>query len=278
VTWVVTGAAGQLGRDVVEVLTAAGHSVRAMSSSDLDVRDPDRARAGVEGADVVVNAAAWTDVDGAESDEAGAFAVNAVGAANVARACAEVGAELVHVSTDYVFDGSRGRPYRPADPMAPLNAYGRSKAAGEWAARAECAATYVVRTSWLFGRHGRNFVRTMLERAGQPGGLDVVADQTGQPTWTLDLATRIEALVTGDARPGVHHVTNSGTATWFELAQEVLTVAGLPTDDLRPASTSDHPRPAARPRYSVLTDDDLLPDWRDAVRRAVPLLLSADEG
>ena len=277
-TWVVTGAAGQLGRDIVEVLTAAGHPVRALSSADLDVRDPASARAGVEGAAVVVNAAAWTDVDGAETDEAGAFAVNAVGAANVARACADVGAELVHVSTDYVFGGSGDRPYRPTDPPAPLNAYGRSKAAGEWAARAECPATYVVRTSWLYGRHGRNFVRTILERAGRPEGLSVVDDQRGQPTWTLDLADRIEALVSGPEAPGVHHVTNSGTATWFDLAHETLTVAGMPTDHLRRARTSEHPRPARRPAYSVLTDDDRLPDWRDAVRRAVPLLLSADPG
>jgi dTDP-4-dehydrorhamnose reductase len=270
VKWVVTGAAGMLGVDVVDVLRSSGHTVRPLARADLDVRDPDACRAAVEGVDAVVNAAAWTDVDGAETQEQAAFAVNAVGAANVARACAGRGVALVHVSTDYVFDGTATDPYPPDAPIAPVNAYGRTKAAGEWAVRSEHPDAHVVRTAWLYGAHGGNFVRTMLRLAQERDTVDVVDDQRGQPTWTHDLAVLLRDLVLEAAPPGVHHGTSSGDATWYDLARETYRLAGLDRDRVRPVSSARFPRPAARPQYSVLANDRSLPDWRDGLRRALP--------
>ncbi len=268
--WVVTGAAGMLGVDVVDVLRAAGHSVRPLARSDLDIRDPDACRAAVEGADAVVNAAAWTDVDGAEAKERAAFAVNAVGAANVARACARHGAALVQLSTDYVFDGTATAPYPPGAPISPVNAYGRTKAAGEWAVRSEHPAAYVVRTAWLYGAHGGSFVRTMLRVAHERDTVEVVDDQRGQPTWTRDLAVLLRDLVVEAAPAGVHHGTSAGEGTWYDLARETFRLAGLDPDRVRPTTSARFPRPAARPQYSVLANDGRLPDWRDGLRRALP--------
>ena len=180
------------------------HEVRGLSRAALDVRDLDACLAGVDGVDVVVNAAAWTDVDGAEADEAGAFAVNSVGAANVARACTAHSAKLVQLSTDYVFDGLGNTPYREDAPIAPVNAYGRTKAAGEWAVRAVCPTALVVRTAWLYGAHGPSFVRTMMRLERERDKLDVVDDQMGQPTWTRDLATGVLALVANAVPPGTY--------------------------------------------------------------------------
>lgn len=274
--WVVTGAAGMLGVDVVDVLRAAGHTVVPLPRTDLDVRDPRACRDAVEGADAVVNAAAWTDVDGAEAQEQAAFAVNATGAANVARACALHGAALVHVSTDYVFDGSVTEPYPVDAPIDPVNAYGRTKAAGEWAVRSEHPDAYVVRTAWLYGAHGRSFVRTMMRLADERETVDVVDDQRGQPTWTHDLAVFVRDLVVeGGRRPGVHHGTSSGEATWCDLARETFALGGKDPGRVRPVASAAFPRPAPRPRYSVLANDGRLPDWRDALRRAVPVIAAA---
>jgi dTDP-4-dehydrorhamnose reductase len=268
--WVVTGAAGMLGVDVVEVLRSSGHSVRPLTRADLDVRDPAACRSAVEGAEAVVNAAAWTDVDGAEAREQAAFAVNAVGAANVARASAHHGAALVHLSTDYVFDGTATEPYRPDAPIAPVNAYGRTKAAGEWAVRSEHPGAYVVRTAWLYGAHGGSFVRTMLRLAQERDSVEVVDDQRGQPTWTHDLAVLLRDLVVEAAPAGVHHGTSSGEATWYDLARETYRLAGLDPERVRPTTSDRYPRPAPRPQYSVLANDGRLPDWRDGLRRALP--------
>ena len=184
----VTGASGMLAHDLVPALRRAGWVVTAMDRSDLDVTDPAECVAAVDGHDLVVNAAAYTAVDDAETNEAAAFAVNAVGAANVARACSRAGARLVQLSTDYVFDGSATEPYAVDHPVAPRSAYGRTKAAGEWAVRALCPESWVVRTAWLYGAGGPNFVSTMLRLAGERETLSVVDDQVGQPTWTVDLA------------------------------------------------------------------------------------------
>jgi dTDP-4-dehydrorhamnose reductase len=267
--WVVTGAGGMLGTDVVDLLADRGHDVLALTRATLDVTDPAACLRAIEDADAVVNAAAWTDVDGAEADEMSAFAVNAVGAANVARACATHGARLVHLSTDYVFPGTGSTPYRVDDPVNPINAYGRGKAAGEWAVRALYPEALVVRTAWLYGYHGPSFVATMLRLAREGRPVDVVTDQRGQPTWTRDLAGYLHDLLVDDPAAGIRHGTSTGECTWFDLAREVFVLAGCDADLVRPSSSAQYRRPAARPAYSVLANDGRLPDWRAAVRQSV---------
>jgi dTDP-4-dehydrorhamnose reductase len=261
-----------LGVDVVDVLRSAGHDVVALSRSDLDIRDAASCRQAVEGVDVVVNCAAWTDVDGAESHESEAFVVNAVGAVNVARAARLHDAVMVHVSTDYVFSGDAHEPYPVDAPLAPVNAYGRTKAAGEWGVRAECPRSHIVRSAWLYGEHGPNFVATMLRLAKAEGVVDVVDDQRGQPTWTRDLSSYILDLAVSSRPPGIHHATGSGECTWYELARAAFAAAGHDPGRIRPTSSRHQKRKAPRPAYSVLANDGPLPYWHDSLRRVVPLL------
>ncbi|MGC5020111.1 dTDP-4-dehydrorhamnose reductase [Micromonospora sp. DT47] len=277
----VTGAGGMLGRDLLAVLdTRANLTVTAAARAELDVTDADAVRAAVTGHDVVFNTAAWTDVDGAEQAEAAATAVNGDAVAHLARACAEAGARLVHVSTDYVFPGDAASPYAEDAPTDPVNAYGRSKLAGERAVVRLLPETgYVVRTAWLYGAHGPNFVATMLRLAGQREHLDVVDDQQGQPTWSYALATQLMALadaaLAGRAPAGVYHGTCSGRTTWYGLARATFALAGLDPDRIRPTTSDRFPRPAARPACSVLGHDRWaaaglppLPDWRDTLSDA----------
>jgi dTDP-4-dehydrorhamnose reductase len=251
----ITGAGGMLGRDLVTVLAGrADVAVTAVTRADLDITDAPAVRAAVGGQDVVLNAAAWTDVDGAETHEAVATAVNGDGAAHLARACAETGARLVHVSTDYVLAGDASAPYSEDAPTAPVNAYGRSKLAGESAVAKLLPDTgYVVRTSWLYGAHGPNFVSTMLRLAAERDHVDVVDDQRGQPTWSYALAQQLVALAEADGPPaGIYHGTASGETSWYGLAREVFARSGLDPDRVRPTTSARFPRPARRPAYSVL--------------------------
>jgi dTDP-4-dehydrorhamnose reductase len=272
--YLVTGARGMLGSDLVEALF--GRDVTLLGRSELDVTDRDAVFAAVEGHDVVVNAAAWTAVDAAETDEEAALAVNGTAVGLLGEATAASGAKLVTVSTDYVFAGDAVAPYAEDAPYAPLNAYGRTKAVGERAAlAANPRGTYVVRTAWLYGRHGANFPRTMLGLAATRDTFSVVADQVGQPTWTLDLAHRIVDLVDADAPAGVYHGTASGQASWFEFAQETLRLAGLDPERVLPTDSSSFVRPAPRPAYSVLGHDawrraglEPMRDWREALAEA----------
>ncbi len=261
--WLVTGAGGMLGRDLLTVLDEHAPDriqVTAATRADLDVTDADAVAAAVAGHDVVVNAAAYTDVDGAETDEDTATAVNGLGAGNVAAGCARAGAVLLQLSTDYVLPGRvppGGGPYPEDAVTGPVNAYGRSKLAGELAAlRALPDRAYVVRTAWLYGEHGGNFVATMLRLAARHDTLDVVDDQRGQPTWTRELARQLVALgsaaTAGNAPPGVYHGTSAGETTWYGLARAVFAAAGLDPDRVRPTTSDAFPRPAARPPYSVL--------------------------
>jgi dTDP-4-dehydrorhamnose reductase len=251
----ITGAGGMLGRDLVTVLAGrADVTVTAVTRADLDITDAPAVRAAVAGQDVVFNAAAWTDVDGAETQEAVATAVNGDGAAHLAQACAQTGGRLVHVSTDYVFAGDASAPYPEDAPTAPVNAYGRSKLAGESAVAKLLPDTgYVVRTSWLYGAHAPNFVSTMLRLAAERDHVDVVDDQRGQPTWSYALAQRLVALAEADAAPaGTYHATASGETSWYGLAREVFARSGLDPDRVRPTTSDRFPRPARRPAYSVL--------------------------
>jgi len=225
----------------------------------------------------VLNCAAYTKVDDAETHEAEAYAANATGPANLATACADLGARLVTISTDYVFDGRATTPYAEDLPRDPINAYGRTKAAGEeLALEAHPEGTYVVRTAWLYGEHGPNFARTMLQLAASRDTWSVVDDQLGQPTWTADLAAQLVAMLDADAPAGIYHGTNSGEATWFEFARAVLEDSGLDPERITPTDSSAFVRPAPRPSYSVLGHDawaaaGLAPmrPWREALADAI---------
>ncbi|MDN5764273.1 MAG: dTDP-4-dehydrorhamnose reductase [Humibacillus sp.] len=270
----VTGANGMLARDLVPTLRAAGHLVTALDRADLDVTDAAQCVAGVTGHDVVVNTAAWTAVDEAESHEAAAFSVNAVGAANLARAAAHVGARTVQVSTDYVFDGVATEPYAADHPAAPASAYGRTKAAGEWAVRALCPDSWVVRTAWLYGAGGPNFVATMQRLAAERDELSVVDDQRGQPTSTHDLSDLLVRMLAADAPTGVYHGTSTGETTWYGLAGAIFEEQGLASARVKPTTSAAYVRPAPRPAYSVLSHDSLLAagispigDWRSGLAR-----------
>jgi dTDP-4-dehydrorhamnose reductase len=278
VRWLVTGASGMLGRDLVDVLGAAGEEVTAVTRSDLDVTDATAVAAAVPGHEVVVNAAAWTDVDGAEEHETEATRVNGLAPQLLAAACAAEGARLVQVSTDYVFDGAADRPYAEDAPLAPRSAYGRSKAAGEAAVRALLpASAYLVRTAWLYGEHGGNFVRTMARLEGERDTVDVVDDQVGQPTWSRELARGVHRLVAADAPPGTYHATAAGQTSWYGLARAVFEELGADPERVRPTTTDRYPRPAPRPAYSVLSHESWtragippLGDWRAMLHDAVP--------
>lgn len=245
-----------LGTDLLARLRDAGADVVGLGRADLDITDADAVLAAVRGFDVVVNGAAWTAVDDAEAREGDAFRVNATGAAHLARAAHATGARLVQVSTDYVFDGAATAPYAEDAPLAPVSAYGRTKAAGEWAVRAEAPDHLIVRTAWLYGAHGGCFPRTMARLGAEKDRLAVVDDQVGQPTWTRDLADLIVRLVEADAPAGTYHGTSAGRTSWFGFTRRILASAGL-TTPLEPTTSDAFVRPAPRPAFSVLGHDAL---------------------
>ncbi len=259
-----------LGRDVVASAARAGHEVAGLARGDLDVCDAAAVRASLEAErpDVVINCAAYTDVDGAEEDERAATELNGRAAGHVAEAAAAVGASVVQPSTDYVFDGSKRTPYLESDPTGPTGAYGRSKLAGEQAVLSANDRHFIVRTSWLFGAAGKNFVDTMLGLGRDRDELKVVDDQVGLPTYTGHLASALVELA-GTAAFGIHHLAGGGAeCSWFQFASEIFRQADL---DVRlvPCTTEEFPRPAPRPAYSVLgserPDTIRLPDWRDGL-------------
>jgi len=272
--YLITGAAGMLGHDLQEAL--AGRDVVALSRSELDITDAAAVASALAGIDVVFNCAAYTAVDAAEADEETARLVNAVGPATLAEATAANDARLVQISTDYVFQGTATSPYPEDEPRDPLNAYGRTKAEGEEAVlRLNPAGGYVVRTAWLYGRHGANFPATMLRLGRERDSVQVVDDQVGQPTWTADLARQLVLLADSDAPAGVYHGTNSGQASWFDFAQATFQEAGIDPAKVEPTDSSQFVRPAPRPAYSVLGHDawsraglEPMRDWRAALHEA----------
>jgi dTDP-4-dehydrorhamnose reductase len=277
VSILVTGAGGMLGRDLQTVIDKGTFLTRA----ELDLADfnnPGAVNDAVKGHDVVINAAAWTDVDGAETDEAGATRINGDAVQQLADACLANDARLVHVSTDYVFDGAGSEPYKEHQSTDPVNAYGRSKLVGENAVLRTLPQTgYVVRTAWLYGRHGKNFVATMLRLAGERDTVEVVDDQRGQPTWSMDLARQLTALAGRPSAPaGIYHGTASGETTWFGLARAVFEASGFDPERVKPTTSAAYVRPARRPAYSVLGHDrwatagmSPLPDWRVMLTEAL---------
>jgi dTDP-4-dehydrorhamnose reductase len=273
VRFVITGAAGMLGQDLIAAASAAGHEVVGFSRAELDITDADAVTTAVHSArgGVVFNCAASTDVDGAERDEVGAVAVNGAGAGNVARAAAACGAWTIHVSSDYVFDGAKRVPYLESDHVGPLSAYGRSKLAGERAvADAAPGQHTIVRSSWLFGTGGSCFPATILRLAAEREELRVVDDQVGCPTFTGHLARALIELGAGEAPPaGIVHVAGGGICSWYAFAREIVARAGL-SCEVKPCTTAEMPRPATRPAYSVLRSErgdevPALPEWRQGL-------------
>ncbi|MEU0024691.1 dTDP-4-dehydrorhamnose reductase [Streptomyces sp. NPDC006335] len=281
-TWLVTGAGGMLGQDVLARLAQSGERFVALDRKALDLTDADAVSAALEEhrPAVVVNCAAWTAVDDAETREDEALAINGDGPRHLADACARTGAVLLHVSTDYVFAGDATTPYAEDAPTAPRSAYGRTKLAGEQAVLG-FERGYVVRTAWLYGTGGPNFVRTMIKLEGVKDTLDVVDDQRGQPTWSADLAGLLVDLglgaLAGTAPAGVYHGTNSGETTWHGFTQEIFRLLGTDPDRVRPTTSEAFVRPAPRPAYSVLGHGrfaeagiEPLRDWRTALTEAFP--------
>lgn len=285
--WLVTGASGMLARDLLTRLAAADVPAVPLDRKALDLTDRAAVYAAITGHNpaVVVNCAAYTAVDDAETHEAAALAVNGTGPAHLAAACARTGARLLHVSTNYVFVGDATVPYGENDPTGPRTAYGRTKLVGERAVLSTLPGTgYVVRTAWLYGTGGSNFVRTMIELEAVRDTVDVVDDQHGQPTWTVDLAGHLVALGRSAIAPaGIYHGTSGGRTTWYGLAREVFALLGADPARVRPVTSRAFARPAPRPAYSVLGHDNWKPagiesirEWRDALREAFPALLRAE--
>ncbi len=284
----IIGAAGQLGHDLMSVF-ASEHEVigadiaGAQAQHDIDITDAGAIDAFIVDIrpDLVINAAAFTNVDGCEANSKACWEVNADGAGNIARACAgleaaeagqlgRIPANLIHISTDYVFDGTKRQPYVENDPVAPLGEYGKSKYDGEQQVREALPDRHlIVRTAWLFGDHGANFVKTMLKLGRERGQLKVVNDQTGSPTYALDLAKSLRSLAENHlSDPGVYHMTNSGHCTWYEFACEIFRLADVSVD-LGRTTTEEYNAPAPRPAYSVLANtrapEVVMPHWRDGL-------------
>ncbi|MCH4569110.1 dTDP-4-dehydrorhamnose reductase [Bacillus sp. ES1-5] len=269
----VTGAKGQLGQDVLCLLENQPWEVFGFGREELDITNEEKVREKVLSIkpDIIIHTAAYTQVDQAESDEEIAFKVNAEGTKYLAQAAEAVGAKFCYVSTDYVFDGTKNEPYKVDDQTNPQTVYGRSKLVGEQYTQKYCSKSYIVRTSWVFGLYGNNFVKTMLRLAKEKKELGVVHDQVGSPTYTTDLASFIINLVQSD-KYGIYHGSNSGVCSWYEFAKEVFKQSNIEIV-VNPLTTEDFPRPAARPKYSVLnngmveeTGFESFQDWKEALK------------
>ncbi len=276
---VIAGAGGQVGSFLAAVASGQGRDVLALTSSQWDIADPQRADEIVQAGDVVINCAAYTAVDDAERDRDRAHAINAAGPDHIARACARVGAQMVHISTDYVFDGSASHPYEPGDDTRPLSVYGQTKLAGELAVLAALPGAVVVRTAWVYtGGDGKDFVAAMRRLAAGDQVVDMVDDQTGSPTYTADLVGALLEVADGrvHAPNGIVHAANAGEVTRYGQTRAVFEILGADPERVRPVSSDHNPRPAARPAYSALSgrqsqEAGLSPlrPWRDALAEAL---------
>jgi dTDP-4-dehydrorhamnose reductase len=277
---VITGAGGLVGRVLADVAREQGRDVVAVPSSDWDITDPTVAERHIETGDVVINCAAYTNVDAAETDEARAYTVNVEGPGHLAQACARAGAQLIHISTDYVFSGvfeSQPRPYEIDDETGPLSVYGRTKLAGEFAVLAAMPDANIVRSAWIYeGRDGSDFAATMRRIAAGEDTVDVVADQVGSPTYVGELVNALLEVADKDIREPVLHAANEGAASRFDQAQAIFEAVGADPERVRPVSSDRHPRPAPRPRYSALSGRQSaaaglspLRPWREALASAL---------
>lgn len=272
--WAVLGHAGMLGQDLM--LGLSNRNVCGFDRAHFDISDLESVRSILAGFDVVVNCAAWTAVDDAEVNEAAAMAINGTGPANVSSVCAELGSKLVHISTDYVFSGDAEIPYSETEFTKPKSAYGRTKLAGELAVRKNLPNDhYIVRTAWLYGQYGPNFIKTMINLEKTMDSISVVDDQIGQPTWTKDLATQIISIIDAKVPSGTYHATSSGQTSWFGLTQRIFELLGADPKRVLPTDTAAFPRPAPRPAYSVLGHENWarvglnpIRNWNDALTAA----------
>ncbi len=287
-SWLITGSSGQLGRALSAELTEGGYVFDALNSTELNITNDSMTQELIAkfSPSVIVNCAAWTDVDGAESNEFTVSRINGRGAENVALAAKKCDAKLIQISTDYVFSGQRNTPWEVDSLMNPQTVYGRTKAEGEirvLSAYAEKA--YILRTAWLYSPWRKNFAKTMTQLAlNEKGSLRVIHDQVGQPTSALDLAKQIVDLAKSGSRPGIYHGTNSGQATWFEFAKEIFRIIGADISRVIPISSDEYLRTALRPSYSVLshqswseTSIQPMRDWRNALAESLPAIISAIE-
>jgi len=269
----VTGVNGQLGFDVVKELTAKGHEAVGVERSELDITDGSAVSAFVQNLkpEAIIHCAAYTNVDAAETDQEGAYKVNGLGTKYLAEAAKNVDAKMVYVSTDYVFDGAGTEPYEVDHPTSPIGVYGETKLAGEKLLQETLEKYFIVRTAWVYGINGNNFVKTMLKLAQDRQELGVVYDQVGSPTYTVDLAKFLVELVVSD-KYGTYHASNEGVCSWHEFAVEIFKQAGL-NIKVNPLTSEEFPRPAARPKYSVLSKKKIVEqgftpmrDWKEALK------------
>jgi dTDP-4-dehydrorhamnose reductase len=285
-SWLITGSSGQLGVALSRELHKHGIQFVEFGSKDLDITQSTTVREAIQkiSPTVIMNCAAWTDVDGAESHELDASRVNSDGPENLASAAKLCHSKLIHISTDYVFSGESQDPWQITDELNPQSAYGRTKALGENRVLASYPErSFVVRTAWLYSPWGKNFAKTMTKLAIKgDGDVRVVNDQVGQPTSAMDLAKQLIELGLSCSAPGIYHGTNSGQATWFEFAQEIFKLAGADVGRVIPVSSKEHIRPAKRPSYSVLSHESWVKssvkpmrDWRMALTEAIPAIFSA---
>lgn len=267
----VTGADGMLGSDLCPMLEDAGFDVIETTINELDVTDELNVRKVISDVkpDVVVHCAAYTNVDKAEEEPDRAERINALATKYVAQACKKNNAVLVYISTDYVFNGKKNTPYEPSDETAPINVYGRTKLDGEQEVKKNCDRYYILRTSWLYGHHGKNFVETMINLA-KNSEVKVVDDQTGCPTWTVDLSDAIISFIDEEPPYGIYHGCGGGSTTWYGFAKEIYNKMNLDVN-LLPCTTEDFPRPAKRPKYSIMDNNGLLRDWKLALSEYIEL-------
>lgn len=275
-TILVTGAEGQLGSDLVSLLALSGYKVIGMGRSQLDITNEKNVNEVVSlvKPKIIIHCAAFTQVDKAEAEIDIAFKINAIGTRNIATSAEKVHAKLIYISTDYVFDGNSTVPYHEFSPTAPINMYGSSKLAGEMMVRDFHSKFFIVRTSWVFGVNGANFVKTMLQLSRERDLLKVVNDQIGSPTYTIDLCKSMMQLMETD-KYGIYHVTNTGSCSWFEFAKEIFRQTNIPVK-LDPCTSDEFPQQAKRPKYSVLDNMGLrlhhfdpMPNWKDALMRFI---------
>ena len=282
-SWLITGGSGQLGIAISEELGSRGIIFRAFSHRDLDITKEPIVRdlIGALAPKVIINCAAWTDVDGAEANEEMAFLVNSQGVENLAKAAKACGAKFVHISTDYVFSGNSNQSWKETDLKQPISVYGRSKASGEDKALVVYSqGTYIIRAAWLYSPWGKNFVKTIARKALENEPVKVVNDQYGQPTSGTELANRIIELILSSAKPGIYHMTNSGKASWFDFAQEIYRLLGKQDSLVDPVSSDVFVRPAPRPSNSMLSNESWssaglppMSNWKSALKEAMPSII-----
>lgn len=261
----VTGARGMLAQDIYPILTKEGHNVIMTDRAALDITNEKTVNETVLKVkpDVIINCAAYTNVDKAEKEYEKAYDTNVAGAKNLAIAAEKINATLVHISTDYVFDGKKTTPYLITDEPNPINLYGKTKYLGEIEVQKHCKKHYIVRSSWLYGQHGKNFVETMINLAHKNIEIKVVNDQKGSPTWTIDLIYGILKIL--NMPYGIYQLSNEGETTWYEFAKKIFELENLNVD-LKPCSTDEYKRDAKRPKYSYMDNNKLLRNWSEALK------------